>query len=85
MPRAPAWLIRAVKKHIHADTYGRDGAFAEENRRLPSEGPAYGALAPAPLLRFAQFLAERLIGGLGLVLLIEDQGRACAFDEVGNP
>lgn len=42
-------------------------------------------LDPVPLFRLRQFLSERLIGGLGFVLLIEDQGLACAFDEIGNP
>ena len=42
-------------------------------------------LAPARLFCFRQFFSERLVGGLGLVLLIEDQGRTCAFEEIGNP
>src|ERR1035438_4780150 len=42
------------------------------------------ANAPALLFCLRQFLSERLVGGLGLVLLIEDQGLACAFDEIGN-
>ena len=42
-------------------------------------------LDPAPLLRFPQFLSERFIGGLGFVLLIEDQCLACAFEEIWNP
>ena len=78
-------LSRIVNTHNQADLTAGAARSLRSFGVCHLMGKVYGAFAPAPLFCFRQFLSERLVGGLGLVLLIEDQGLACAFDEIGNP